>query len=202
LWIGDRTDVATREGWLYLAVLLDAPSRRVIGWVMADHLRAELAPRCARDGPPQPPSCARLIHHTDCGCQYTAAVYQGTLAAWDIVASMSRAGDCDDNAMAERCFATRKAEPIDVHTWPTRAVARLAISEWIEVWYNRQRRHSALASQPPAVFEGWWCCKTWSPRGNVSAETGQSRHYAGSKIGQHTDRTRVGLDRPPTVARR
>jgi len=153
LWLGDITYVATREGWLYLAVLLDAHSRRVVGWAMAEHLRTELslaaltmALRARRPGP-------GLIHHTDRGCQYTAAAYQATLTAHDLVCSMSRSGDCLDNAMAESFFATLKAELVERHPWATRAAARTAIFEWIEVFYNRQRAHSALAYQPPARFE-------------------------------------------------
>ena len=153
LWLGDITYVATHEGWLYLAVLLDAHSRRVVGWAMADHLRAELAAAAlamalrARRPPPG------LVHHTDRGSQYTAAAYRATLAARAITVSMSRAGGCLDNAVAESFFATLKAELVDTRTWPTRAAARTAIFEWIEVWYNRQRRHSALAYRAPIAHE-------------------------------------------------
>jgi len=153
LWIGDITYIATAEGWLYLAVLLDVHSRRVVGWAMADHLRTDLALgalamalRARRPG-------AGLVHHTDRGCQYTAAAYQAALAACGIVCSMSRAGECLDNAMAESFFATLKAELVDARTWPTRAAARLAIFEWLEVWYNRQRRHSALSYRAPVAYE-------------------------------------------------
>ncbi len=153
LWIGDITYIATAEGWLYLAVLVDVHSRRVVGWAMADHLRTELALDAlamalqARRPPPG------LVHHTDRGCQYTAAAYQAALAARGIVCSMSRAGECRDNAMAESFFATLKAELVDARTWPTRAAARLAIFEWLEVWYNRQRRHSALGYLTPVAHE-------------------------------------------------
>jgi len=153
LWLGDITYFATREGWLYLAVLLDAHSRRVVGWAMADHLRTELAldalAMALRNRRPD----AGLVHHTDRGCQYTAAAYRVTLADRGITVSMSRAGECLDNAMAESFFATLKAELIDTRTWPTRAAARTAIFEWIEVWYNRQRRHSALAYRAPVAHE-------------------------------------------------
>jgi putative transposase len=153
LWIGDITYLATAEGWLYLAVLIDAHSRRVVGWAMADHLRTELALdalamafRARRPG-------AGLIHHTDRGSQYTAAAYQARLAACGITCSMSRAGQCLDNAMAESFFATLKTEFADAQRWSTRAAARTAIFEWIEVFYNRQRLHSALTYQAPASFE-------------------------------------------------
>jgi len=153
LWLGDITYVATREGWLYLAVLLDAHSRRVIGWAMADHLRAELAldaPAMALDTRRPAPG---LVQHTDRGSQYTAVAYQMALAAHGVTASMSRAGDCYDNAVAESFVATLKAELIDTRSWPTRAVARSAIFEWLVVWYNRQRRHSALGYRAPVAYE-------------------------------------------------
>jgi len=153
LWLGDITYVATHEGWLYLAVLLDAHSRRVVGWALAEHLRTELALDAlamalqARRPPPG------LVHHTDRGCQYTAAAYREVLAARGVTVSMSRAGECLDNAVAESFFATLKAELVDTRTWATRAAARTAIFEWIEVWYNRQRRHSTLGYLTPVAHE-------------------------------------------------
>ena len=153
LWLGDITYLPTREGWLYLAVLLDAHSRRVVGWAMADHLRTELALGALAMALGARRPGAGLIHHTDRGCQYTAAAYRQALAARGVVASISRSGDCYDNAMAESFFATLKAELADAGTWPTRAAARTAIFEWLEVWYNRQRRHSALAYRAPVAHE-------------------------------------------------
>jgi putative transposase len=153
LWIGDITHVPTWEGWLYLAVLLDAHSRRVVGWAMADHLRAELALDALQMALASRQPAAGLIHHTDRGCQYTAAAYREALAVRTITPSMSRAGDCYDNAMAESFFATLKAELIDTRPWPTRRAARQAIFEWIEVFYNRRRSHSALGYRSPATYE-------------------------------------------------
>ena len=153
LWIGDITYVPTWEGWLYLAVLLDAHSRRVVGWAMADHLRAELALDALRMALAGRRPAAGLIHHSDRGCQYTAIAYQEALAARAITPSMSRAGDCYDNAMAESFFATLKAELIDTRPWATRRAAQQAIFEWLEVWYNRQRAHSALGYRSPATYE-------------------------------------------------
>jgi putative transposase len=153
LWLGDITFVPTAEGWLYLAILLDAHSRRVVGRAMADHLRTELAldalAMALRVRRPPP----GLVHHTDRGCQYTAEIYQGALARCGLVCSMSRAGECLDNAMAESFFSTLKTELADRQVWPSRAAARTAIFEWLEVWYNRQRRHSALAYLSPVAFE-------------------------------------------------
>ncbi len=145
--------MATREGWRYLAVLLDAHSRRVIGWALADQLRTELALDALALALAQRRPGAGLVHHTDRGCQYTAAAYQATLAARGVTVSMRRAGACLDNALAESFFATLKAEIADAQVWPSRAAARTAIFEWIEVWYNRQRRHSALNYQTPVTFE-------------------------------------------------
>ncbi len=153
LWIGDITYVATWEGWLYLAVLLDAHSRRVVGWAMADHLRAGLALEALQMALTARQPAVDLVHHSDRGCQYTAGVYQDALAARGIAVSMSRAGECYDNAMAESFFATLKVELIDTRPWPTRRAARQAIFEWLEVWYNRQRLHSALDYRSPAAFE-------------------------------------------------
>ncbi len=153
LWVGDITYLPTQEGWLYLAVLVDVYSRRVVGWAMADHLRTELALGALRMALRARRPGAGLVHHTDRGGQYTAASYRAALATPGVTVSMSRAGECLDNAVAESFFATLKAELIDTRTWPTRAAARLAIFEWIEVWYNRQRRHSALGYRAPVVYE-------------------------------------------------
>ncbi len=153
LWIGDITYVATGEGWLYLAVLVDVYSRRVVGWAMADHLRAELATEALTMALQRRRPRAGLVHHTDRGCQYTAETYRALLAAHGVTVSMSRAGECLDNAMAESFFATLKAEVGDARPWPTRAAARQAIFEWLEVWYNRQRRHSALGYRSPVAWE-------------------------------------------------
>jgi len=153
LWIGDITYVPTWEGWLSVAVLLDACSRRVVGWAMADHVRTELALEALAMALQARRPAAGLVHHTDRGCQYTAHAYQSLLASHGIAASMSRAGDCYDNAMAESFFATLKAELIDTRPWPTRRAARQAIFEWLEVFYNRQRSHSALDYQSPVAFE-------------------------------------------------
>ena len=120
---------------------------------MADHLRTELALDALAMAIERRRPDVGLMHHTDRGCQYTAAAYRAALAARGVTASMSRAGECLDNAVVESFFATLKAELIATRTWPTRAAARTAIFAWLEVWYNRQRRHSALNYQPPVTFE-------------------------------------------------
>jgi transposase InsO family protein len=144
--------VATHAGWLYLAVLLDAHSRRVVGRAIAGHRRTELALDAPTTALRAHYPGAGHIRHTDRDRQHTVA-HQAALAANSLACSMSRSGDCLDNAMAERCFATRKAEPAERHFLATRAAARTAISAWIEVAYNRQHRHSALGYHAPVTFE-------------------------------------------------
>lgn len=152
-WCGDITYVRTGEGWLYLAVLLDLGSRMVVGWAMSESLEAELSVTALRMAvgrrQPQP----GLLHHTDRGSQYAAADYRELLAAHKITASMSRRANCYDNAVAESFFATLRWELLDRQEWPTRAAARSAIFEYIEVWYNRHRRHSTLGYLSPLQFE-------------------------------------------------
>jgi transposase InsO family protein len=153
LWVADITYIRTLEGWLYLAIILDAFSRRVVGWALADHLRTELALDALRMALGARRPTAGLVHHTDRGCQYTAADYGAVLAGHGIAQSLGRPGTCWDNAVAESFFATLKLELVDRYTWPTRRRARTAVFEFIEGFYNRQRRHSTLGYLPPAAFE-------------------------------------------------
>ena len=153
VWAGDITYIWTWEGWLYLAVILDLASRRAIGWSMADHLRTEL-PLGALDmalGQREVPS--HLLHHSDRGSQYASRSYQERLREHGIQCSMSRQGDCWDNAVVESFFGTLKTELIHRRRWRSRREARSAIFEYIEVFYNRHRRHSSLAYQSPVAFE-------------------------------------------------
>jgi len=155
LWVSDITYVSTEEGWLYLATTLDVFSRRVVGWAMAPHLRTELAltALAMAVGTRRPGADGSLVHHSDQGCQYTACAFGQRLRQAGVVASMGRVGDCDDNAVAESFFATLKGELLHRQSWPTRAAARQAIFAYIEVWYNRQRRHSTLGYVSPAAYE-------------------------------------------------
>jgi putative transposase len=153
LWVGDITYIPTWEGWLYLAVLMDAWSRRVVGWAMAERLGGELTRDALTMALERRRPGAELVHHSDRGSQYTAAAYQDLLTAHGMAASMSRAGDCYDNALAESFMATLKTELIDRQPWPTRRAARRAIFDWIEGFYNRRRLHSALGYQSPVAFE-------------------------------------------------
>jgi putative transposase len=153
LWVADITYVATQEGWLYLAVVLDAYSRKVVGWAMAEHLRTELVLDALTMALHQRRPAAGLVHHSDHGCQYTSLAFGQRLQEAGILPSMGSVGDCFDNAVAESFFATLKVELLHRQVWPTRAAARLAIFEYVEVWYNRQRRHSTLAYATPAGYE-------------------------------------------------
>lgn len=154
-WVGDIVGIWTLQGWLYLAALLDIFSRRIIGWAMSSHRDEQLvtdalqmALQC-RDLQPQHPP----MHHTDRGSQYTAQDYLHLLDAHNIQVSMSGKGDPYDNAMIESFFSTLRAELTDLETFATRADARLALFDYIELFYNRQRLHSALDYVTPVDFE-------------------------------------------------
>lgn len=153
VWVSDITYVPTRQGWLFLAVVLDLASRRVVGWAMRESLDADLALSALRMavGARRPP--AGLLHHSDRGVQYACTAYRALLSAHGLEASMSRRGDCWDNAVAESFFATLELELIVRRDWPTRDAARRAIFAYIETWYNRQRRHSTLDYLSPADYE-------------------------------------------------
>ena len=152
-WVGDITQVRTREGWLYLAILLDLFSRRIVGYATANHPRQELALEAldmavtARRPPPG------LIHHTDRGGQYGSAEYQDRLDRYGMVCSMSRAGRCVDNAVAESFFHTLKTESLYHFDFRTRSEARLAIFDYVEGFYNRTRMHSTLDYRSPEEYE-------------------------------------------------
>jgi putative transposase len=153
LWVADITQQRTDQGWLYLAVILDAFSRRVVGWSMAEHLRTELVLDALDMAIAQRNPTAGLVHHSDHGCQYTSFAFGRRLAASELLASMGTVGDALDNAVAESFFATLECELLDRYPWPTRAGLRTAIFDFIEVFYNRQRRHSTLDYRPPATYE-------------------------------------------------
>lgn len=151
-WLTDITYVATRQGWLYLAVVLDVFSRRVVGWALGTTLDQSLVLRALRMALVHRHPPPGLLHHSDRGSQYAARAYQRVLKAHRIRVSMSGTGNCYDNAMMESFFATLKAEGVTA-IYPTRAEAKQAIVDYIEVWYNRQRRHSALDYVSPVAFE-------------------------------------------------
>ena len=152
VWAADLTYIPTREGWLYLAVVLDLATRRVVGWALRTRLEQELAVaalqmalrhRGARGG----------LHHSDRGVQYASAAYQQLLHAAGFTASMSRVGDCWDNAVVESFFATLTKELLGDGVFDSRDQASRQLFEFIEIWYNRQRRHSTLGYRTPVEFE-------------------------------------------------
>ncbi|GMV11356.1 MAG: transposase [Gemmatimonadota bacterium] len=153
VWVSDITYVPTQEGWLYLAAVLDLASRRCVGWAMRDTLDAELAISALEMAITTRRPAPGLIHHSDRGSQYACADYRAMLAAHGMLASMSRKGNCWDNAVAESFFATLELELILNHRWATRDAARRAIFRFIEGWYNRERRHSTLDYVSPVTYE-------------------------------------------------
>jgi len=153
LWVADLTYVPTGEGFLYVAVVLDVFSRRVVGWSMAGHMRTDvvldaLAMVIARRRPP-----AGLIHHSDHGSQYTATAFNAYCRGANIRCSMGSVGDCFDNALAESFFATLECELLAREAFRTHGEARTALFMYIETFYNRRRRHSALGYLTPDAYE-------------------------------------------------
>ena len=153
VWVSDLTYVPTREGWLFLAVVLELASRRVVGWAMRETLDADLALAALRMALADRRPAPGLLHHSDHGSQYACGEYRALLAAHGLAASMSKKGDCWDNAVAESFFATLETELIMEAAWPTRDAARQAIFAYIETWYNRERRHSSLGYRSPVQYE-------------------------------------------------
>jgi len=152
-WAGDITYIWTMEGWLYLAVVLDLFSRRVIGWSMRHTMEAELALDALQMALDQRHPTGGVLHHTDRGVQYACGDYRKLLTRNKMICSMSRKGDCWDNAVSESFFATLKSELIETQPWETREQVRAAVFEYIEVWYNRERLHSSLDYNSPAAYE-------------------------------------------------
>ncbi len=153
-WAGDITYVPTRQGWRYVAVLMDLYSRRIVGWAMDEQATTTLTLRALEMALHQRAVPGGLLHHSDRGSQYGALAYQQRLAACGIQCSMSRPGNCWDNAVVESFFATLKTELlVPAHPYPTRQNVRTAIFEYVEGFYNRTRRHSTLGSLSPGEFE-------------------------------------------------
>ena len=153
LWVADITQLPTRSGSCYLAAITDAFSRRVVGWSMATHMRAELVTAALDAAIVRRRPGTDLIHHSDHGTQYTSLAFGRRLRESGIAASMGSVGDCYDNAMAESFFATLETELIDRSDWANPTEAKAAVFEYIEVFYNRIRRHSSLGSISPEQFE-------------------------------------------------
>lgn len=153
VWVADITYVNTAQGWLYVAALVDRCTRRCVGWAMGESLATTLPLAALNMALEQRRPPAGLIHHSDRGVQYASDSYRQALAAAGVVPSMSRRGNCYDNALMESFWSSLKRELVHRVTFATRADARAAIFEWIEIFYNRQRLHSALGFQSPVDFE-------------------------------------------------
>ena len=151
-WVGDITYIDTSEGWLYLASILDLYSRRIVGWSMADRMDVSLVENAWKMAVANRQPMSDLLHHTDRGSQYTSETYRELLATKRCQVSMSRTGNCYDNAVMESFHATLKGE-CAFKQFKTKAEAKTTIFEYIEAWYNRQRLHSALGYQSPLKFE-------------------------------------------------
>ena len=153
-WVSDITYIPTGEGWLYLTTVLDLADRKVIGWALSDSLKAiDTSVAALRMALKNRRIEGQLLFHSDRGVQYACTEFRDQLKGLPVVQSMSRKGNCWDNAVAESFFKTFKSELVNHIDFPTRAAARLATFEYIEGWYNRQRRHSSLNYQTPAQRE-------------------------------------------------
>ena len=153
LWVADITYLRSWEGWLYLAAVQDAYSRRIVGWSMTDHMRADLVVDALNMAVARRRPEAGLIHHSDQGSQFVSLAFGQACGRAGIARSMGSRGDCNDNAVAESFFATLKKELIRRQSWPTRAELRQAVFEYIEVFYNATRRHSTLGMLSPIQYE-------------------------------------------------
>ena len=152
LWVADITYVPTWSGFLYLAIVLDVWSRKIVGWAMATHLCTELVLEALNTALMQRRP-GQVVHHSDHGCQYTSYAFGKRCREMNVMPSMGSVGDAFDNAMAESFFATLEKELLDRRRFKTQAEARLAVFEWIEGWYNPHRRHSSLGRISPVNFE-------------------------------------------------
>jgi transposase InsO family protein len=152
-WVSDITYIPTQQGWLYLAAILDLFSRKIVGWAMSACCDGTLVQNALHMALSRRQPSADLLHHSDRGSQYAAHAYQDLLAHHYITVSMSRTGDCYDNAVMESFFHTLKAECVDLHVFHSHAHARSVLFHFMEVYYNRQRLHSTLGYCTPAAFE-------------------------------------------------
>ena len=152
-WVADITYIATAEGWLYLAAVMDLFSRRIVGWSMSEFIDAALATSALKMAVEQRGPDAGLLHHSDRGVQYASGDYQNILKEGQIVGSMSRKGNCWDNAVMENFFGSLKNEWVRDQVFATRQAAKESLFNYIEVFYNRQRRHAALGYLSPAAYE-------------------------------------------------
>jgi transposase InsO family protein len=163
LWVADVTQQRCWDGWFYLAVVIDVYTRMVVGWSMADHLRAELVVDALDMAVWRRRPAPGGIHHSDHGAQYTSWVFGNRLREAGLLASLGSVGDCYDNAMAESFFATLETELFDRRSWPTRRELGTAVFDYLEGFYNPTRRHSALGYHSPASYEAAWRARQAEP---------------------------------------
>jgi transposase InsO family protein len=152
-WVSDLTYVWTDEGWLYLSVVIDLFSRKVVGWGMSEDMKASSVAAALEMAVTRRRPKPGLLHHSDRGSQYACELYREVLDGHGMLASMSRPGNCYDNAVAESFFGTLKSELVHRTRYPTREQAKASLFEWIECWYNLERRHSSLGYLSPDAFE-------------------------------------------------
>lgn len=152
-WVADITYVATAQGWLYVAAVMDLFSRRIVGLVMSERMTSDLVINALKQAITHRRPEHGLMHHSDKGCQYTSTNFQALLKENNIIASMSGTGNCYDNAAMESFFHTLKTEHIHFEHYKTREQAKRSIFEYVEVFYNRQRLHSTLGYLSPAAYE-------------------------------------------------
>jgi len=153
IWVADITYLPTQEGWLYLAIILDACSRKIVGWQVADHLESSLVTEALKQARERRGPALGLLHHSDRGVQYASSAQRALLATFQITPSMSRKGNCYDNAMAESFFATLKTEAFVAAIPQTKAQTKRQLFDYIEPFYNTRRFHSALGYKSPVEFE-------------------------------------------------
>jgi putative transposase len=158
VWVADITYIRTWEGWLYLATVMDLFSRRIVGWAMSETMSAELAVSALKMAIQRRKPPNGLMHHSDRGVQYASKAYQKVLKKHGMVCSMSRKGNCWDNAPAESFFSTLKTECIGNKVYLSRSQAKREIFEYIEIDYNRKRIHSSIGNMPPEFFENQRKC--------------------------------------------
>ena len=154
VWVTDITYIRLDSQWGYLAAIIDVCSREVVGWSLSSNMKTQLPMKALKNALETRRPGPGLLHHSDRGCQYTSFEYRQALKDARIVQSMSRKGDCWDNAVAESFFATLKRELIDRHQWASFTQLRAALFDYIELFYNRQRLHSAIGYNTPAAFCG------------------------------------------------
>jgi putative transposase len=153
VWAVDITCIPTEQGWLYMAGVIDLCTRKIVGWAMADHMRTELCEEALNMAIGRQKPGKQLMHHSDRGCQYCSAVYRELLEKNGMICSMSGKGDCYDNAMMESFWSTLKRELVYLENYETQQQAKASIFEYIEVFYNRKRKHSSLGYLSPEQFE-------------------------------------------------